>query len=65
MRRRVCGDPLGPKTAGCLNPPNPIGWDIQAIFVLKVHRRQHAGGYSRQSKHDGQDAGLGCVFHAN
>src|SRR5690349_8400812 len=55
--------PLGPEATVGLNPPNPVCRNVEPIFVLEVHRRQHTGSNGRQSEHNGQNPGLGGVFH--
>jgi hypothetical protein len=60
---RVRRHPFGPQAPIRLNPPDPVGRNIQPVFVLEVHRRQYADCYCRQSEHYGQNSGLGSVFH--
>jgi len=61
--RRTRRHPFRFQAAVGLDPPNAIRWDVEPVFVLEVHCGQHTDRYGRQSEHDGQDPGLGSVFH--
>ncbi len=65
MAGRVCGDALGTEAAGCFDPPDAVGRNIEAALAIEVHGRKDAGGDGRHSEHDSQNASLGGVLHQN
>ncbi len=61
--RGVCRYPLRSQSTICLDPPDAVSRDIQAILVLEVHRCQHTSRHRRQREDDGQNTSLGGVLH--
>jgi len=57
-RNSLCTEP------GCsFDPPDSVGWNIEAALPVEVHGRKNAGGDSCYSEYDSQNPGLGRVVH--
>ena len=63
LGRRAGGHTLCPDAAFCLLPPGAVGWYVVVAFKAEVCCRETASQQSREGKEDGEDPGVGRVFH--
>lgn len=57
-RNALCAE-----SPGGFDPPDSVGWNVEAALPVEVHGRKYAGGDGCYCEYDSQNPGLGRVVH--